>query len=576
MTSGAARGRRLLAVLFLLNLLQGYVWSINGTASKYLAEDFGLDEAALARYFATFAIGAFGTILLSRLADRIGRRRLLLVSAGLLPLAGLASLLAPSAWAYALAQIAVVAVVGTFFAVSVVIATEELPLERRARGQGQLGLASGLGAGLTLVLIALAVGPLGSWRWLWAPAVASLLLLPWLRRALPETDRFRLAHELGQLEASRMRELLRPSYRGRAFGVLAAAFLGNAANVAAMTWGMYHLLHNLELSQPTASGIFLAGGALAIAGFPLGARLCDVLGRRWTGAAGSIVSTALSLAFYWLPPDAPWLVPLLALTFGVGGMARTAKMIAWRASATELFPTRLRAAVQGWAALVGALSGVAAQLGTAALVPWVGGLVPGASVVVLLGLPAAVVFLAFVPETRGIELESASLDDASATACVALGSNLGDRAGHLDAALAALAGTRGVVVLKTSAWYETEPVGGPAVQASYLNAVALLRTTLPPRRLLERLLEIEREAGRVRGPERDAPRELDLDLLLYGGVRIDEPGLVVPHPRLHERAFVLEPLRDVAPDLVHPVLGETVDALAARVRDPRAVRVWTR
>jgi 7,8-dihydro-6-hydroxymethylpterin-pyrophosphokinase len=86
------------------------------------------------------------------------------------------------------------------------------------------------------------------------------------------------------------------------------------------------------------------------------------------------------------------------------------------------------------------------------------------------------------------------------------------------------------------------------------------------------LLAIEREAGRTRGSERHAPRTLDLDLLLFGSRVIDEPDLVVPHPRLHERGFVLEPLLELAPLLVHPVLGETVAALAARVRDPAAVR----
>jgi 2-amino-4-hydroxy-6-hydroxymethyldihydropteridine diphosphokinase len=117
-------------------------------------------------------------------------------------------------------------------------------------------------------------------------------------------------------------------------------------------------------------------------------------------------------------------------------------------------------------------------------------------------------------------------------------------------------------------------VGGPPGQGPYLNAVAVLTTTLAPRALLERLLAIERQAGRARRELRDAPRELDLDLLFYDDTRIDEPDLVVPHPRLHERGFVLEPLRDVAPGLLHPVLGEDVETLAARVRDERAVRPY--
>jgi 2-amino-4-hydroxy-6-hydroxymethyldihydropteridine diphosphokinase len=131
--------------------------------------------------------------------------------------------------------------------------------------------------------------------------------------------------------------------------------------------------------------------------------------------------------------------------------------------------------------------------------------------------------------------------------------------------------TPGVGAVVLSPLYETEPVG-PGEQGFYLNAVARLSVLLEPRALLDRLLAIESAAGRERGPERNAPRTLDLDLLLYGERRIAEPGLVLPHPRLHERGFVLEPLCDLASDLVHPVLNVTIAELARRVRDPQAVR----
>jgi 2-amino-4-hydroxy-6-hydroxymethyldihydropteridine diphosphokinase len=153
---------------------------------------------------------------------------------------------------------------------------------------------------------------------------------------------------------------------------------------------------------------------------------------------------------------------------------------------------------------------------------------------------------------------------------VALGSNLGDREAALRAALGRLAATPGVVLVAVSRLWETEPVGPP--QPAYLNAAAALDTTLSARELLARLLAIEREAGRTRGAERNAPRTLDLDLLLFGDESIDEPGLVVPHPRLAQRAFVLEPLAEIAAELRHPALGASIAELAARVRDPRAAR----
>ena len=157
-------------------------------------------------------------------------------------------------------------------------------------------------------------------------------------------------------------------------------------------------------------------------------------------------------------------------------------------------------------------------------------------------------------------------------AYIALGSNLGDRERHLRAALEALRALGGVSELVASRVYETDPVG-PGDQRPYLNAVARVRTDLPPRALLDRLLAIERSEGRERGPLRNAPRTLDLDLLLYGEREIDEPGLVVPHPRIAQRPFVLEPLCDLAPDLVFPGAAAPVSALAAAVRDPTAVRV---
>ncbi len=157
------------------------------------------------------------------------------------------------------------------------------------------------------------------------------------------------------------------------------------------------------------------------------------------------------------------------------------------------------------------------------------------------------------------------------SAYVALGSNLGERFVHLANAVTALREATGVEVASLSPVYETDPVGGPP-QGPYLNAVVALRTDLEPRALLDLLLAIEAREGRVRDGRRNAARSLDLDLLLHGDAVLDTPELVLPHPRLHERAFVLEPLCDLAPGLVHPRLGETVAALARRVRDPAPVR----
>ena len=131
-------------------------------------------------------------------------------------------------------------------------------------------------------------------------------------------------------------------------------------------------------------------------------------------------------------------------------------------------------------------------------------------------------------------------------AFLGLGSNLGDRLAHLRRAVAGLPG-----VVAVSGVYETDPVGGPPGQAPYLNAVVELDTDLGPRELLEVARALEEEAGRVRA-ERWGPRTLDVDVLLVGDLAVDEPDLQVPHPRLRDRAFVLVPLHDLAPDLAGP------------------------
>ena len=147
-----------------------------------------------------------------------------------------------------------------------------------------------------------------------------------------------------------------------------------------------------------------------------------------------------------------------------------------------------------------------------------------------------------------------------ATVLIALGSNVGRRRGFLEAALAALQAHPAIEVAAASSFIETEPVGGPPGQGLFLNAAARLETTLEPEALLGELKAIERRLGRRQGP-RWGPREIDLDLLLWGDRTVETADLVIPHPRLRERRFVLEPLSQIAPDAVDPVTGRTVRQL---------------
>ena len=149
---------------------------------------------------------------------------------------------------------------------------------------------------------------------------------------------------------------------------------------------------------------------------------------------------------------------------------------------------------------------------------------------------------------------------------IAVGSNLGDRTETIREAIASLDAVDGVNVVSVSALHETDPVGGPA-QSAFLNGALLVRTWLTARQLLAQLHLVERSLGRVRpDPVRNGPRTIDLDLLLYGEEILAESDIEIPHPRMHERSFVLDPLVEIGPDLRHPLQTLTVRQLHESLR----------
>lgn len=152
---------------------------------------------------------------------------------------------------------------------------------------------------------------------------------------------------------------------------------------------------------------------------------------------------------------------------------------------------------------------------------------------------------------------------------IALGSNLGDRAAHLQYAVDRLRDF--LNNLRVSSFIETEPVDVPEPQPTYLNAVAAGETDLPAAEVMKMLLAIEAERGRTRSTAR-ASRTLDLDLILYGDQVIDEGALRLPHPRFRDRLFVLEPMNEIAPEMVDPVTGLTVTELLAKKKGPDALQ----
>ena len=152
--------------------------------------------------------------------------------------------------------------------------------------------------------------------------------------------------------------------------------------------------------------------------------------------------------------------------------------------------------------------------------------------------------------------------DKGQTSAIALGSNLGDSRAILEEAISILAATPGITLLAKSSWYQTLAVGPP--QPDYINGCALVQVTFSPLVLLETLLAIEAQKGRIR-TERWGARSLDLDLLLYDDLILDTPILTIPHPRMRKRAFVLVPLAEIAPNWIVPVTGKAIAELVKAV-----------
>ena len=154
-------------------------------------------------------------------------------------------------------------------------------------------------------------------------------------------------------------------------------------------------------------------------------------------------------------------------------------------------------------------------------------------------------------------------------AYIGFGSNIGDRLVHIQNAIQTLSKTEGITLQKISSLYKTDPVGYEA-QAQFLNGVAAIHTTLSPLSLLHTLKDIETAIGR-KHRIRWGPREIDLDILIYGDLCVQTEKLIIPHPEMHLRGFVLVPLAEIAPNLVHPVFQETIQTILNRLENSKSV-----
>ncbi|MGH9648493.1 MAG: MFS transporter [Bryobacteraceae bacterium] len=407
----------IIAAIVILLVYQGYSLSIVGVASPWIAKSFALDQAKLAELFAWMSLSAFGALILARLADRVGRRRIILLSLILAPVCAAAAAVARHSTSFAFFEILISALLGGAVSSAIVLLAEELPSEQRARGQAFAAGASAIGGVLGYVVIPFLLQWKYSWRWLLAPCVAGIALVVPLARMLPVDSRWARLASTNSVSGSHFYEIFHPLYRRRAITLLVCAALDTIAGSAVNGWLYFDAVSIIGLAPQKASSIVVLGMVVGMLGFPAGAWSSDRFGRVPTVMYVGGAAWLGALAFYWGPPNGvSWpLIWLLAAYcwFKIGSGVMT---VGANSAATELFPAGLRTTMIGWQGITAAAFSMLAQILIATLIGPLGGLTNVIRYLALLGIPSAAIFGAFIDETRGLPLEVAAKEEAWANA----------------------------------------------------------------------------------------------------------------------------------------------------------------
>jgi len=338
--------RRLLRLLGLSIFFEGYGRSLIVVTLSYVGRDLGAAPAELSWALAFVSVGSLGVLVLGPIADRFGRRRLVLASVGLLALFGAGTAMARTLAALVVWQAAARMFQEGALFTSAVIAAEEMPAAHRGTAQGLLGTVNALGSGFGALLLSTIDRWPGGWRGLCLVSLTPLVLLPFLRRAMPESRRW-LAH------TERARQLPPPAYRGRMAATFVVAFLAMSYDIAGFSFATYVPITRYGWSPGMVSAMFIVAGGLGLPGWWLGGRLADRRGRRVAATVFFLGLSVAEVAFYLGGPAALW-PAFAAMVFCQGG-----KITVLRSWATELFPTNFRGAAAGWLTVAGTLGGMA-------------------------------------------------------------------------------------------------------------------------------------------------------------------------------------------------------------------------
>ncbi len=403
--------RTVIAVLAML-AYQGFAISINGLAAPWIGQSFGLDETGLATLYAWVSMSAIGGLVLARLADRVGRRRVLLWCLIATPLFAFGAALATSLVWFALCDLLLYASISATVSGSVVMLAESLPIEQRAKGQSYGGLAMGFGSGWCVIGMPLLVDAGHSWRWMLVVVAAGLAGVPFIARLMSESEHWEHAAASGATRRTPLAALLHPAYRRRTIPVSVCVLLGAIGGMAANNWSYYHAVSEVGLTPGVTSTMVLVAGAVGAIGFPFGAWSAERLGRVPTVVVSGLLASGGAAWFYWGPPaHTGHAVVWLGAAYGVFSVAANAIMVSGNAAVTELFPTAVRGTMVGWLSLLIAVGAVAGQALMAVLASPLGGLSNVVGYLALLGVPGALLFGWLIDETRGLALEVAAHED---------------------------------------------------------------------------------------------------------------------------------------------------------------------
>jgi MFS family permease len=411
----------IIAAIVILLIYQGYSLSIVGVAAPWIARSFVLNQAQLAELFAWMSLSAFGALVLARLADRVGRRRIILSSLVLAPLCAGGAALARHPASFALFEILISALLGGSVSSAIVLLAEELPVEQRARGQAFAACASAAGGVLGYIVIPFLLQWEYSWRWLLAPCLVGIALVVPLARMLPVDSRWSRLASTNSVSGSRFYDIFHPLYRRRAFALLVCAARDTIAGSAVNGWLYFDAVSIIGLSPQKASSIIVAGMGIGMLGFPVGAWTSDRFGRVPTVMYVGGAAWLGALAFYWGPPNGvTWPLAWLLIAYCWFKIASGVMTVGANSAATELFPAALRTTMIGWQGITAAAFSMLAQVMIAALIGPLGGLTNVIRYLALLGIPSAVIFGMFIDETRGLPLEVAAKEEAWASARAAM------------------------------------------------------------------------------------------------------------------------------------------------------------